>query len=292
MPSTFQSETGQIGSMLLKHARDAFIDQATIDEHWRRLNFLAPPDSDEALREYDAFAELLATFDIEMHFLPKNATCSLDSIYVRDASIVCDRGAILCNMGKPARRSEPAACRSGYERLDLPILGTLEDDARIEGGDLTWLDSRTLVIGEGYRSNAAGIAAVRELMADCVEELLTPPLPHWHGEEDVFHLMSVLSPIDEDLLLVFSPLLSVPFRQRLLALGKTLVEVPEEEFDSMGCNVLAVAPRTCVMLDNNPITRKRLEQAGAEVHVYKGDEISRKGCGGPTCLTRPLARSL
>jgi N-dimethylarginine dimethylaminohydrolase len=129
------------------------------------------------------------------------------------------------------------------------------------------------------------------LLGSEVDRVVPVPLPHWHGPEDVFHLMSMYSPVDHDLAVVYSPLLPVPFRQLLLKKGYELVEVPEEEFESMGCNVLAVAPRKCVVVEGNPVTRRRLEAAGAEVHEFKGREISMKGGGGPTCLTRPLVRS-
>jgi len=145
-------------------------------------------------------------------------------------------------------------------------------------------------VGQGYRTNAEGIRQFRDLLADSIGDLLVVPLPHWRGPGDVFHLMSVLSPIDTDLALVYSPLLPVPFRQALIERGIDLVEVPDEEFESMGCNVLAVAPRCCIALAGNPLTRARLEAAGATVDVYEGAEISVKGAGGPTCLTRPLLR--
>ncbi len=130
----------------------------------------------------------------------------------------------------------------------------------------------------------------RKILGNSIAEFLVVPLPHWRGRGDVFHLMSIVSPVDRDLAVVFSPLMPVTFREALLARGISLVEVPDEEFESMGANVLAIAPRTCIMLDGNPRTRARLEQAGAQVHVYDGREISLKGGGGPTCLTRPLGR--
>lgn len=146
-------------------------------------------------------------------------------------------------------------------------------------------------MGRGYRTNQEGIRQLTELLGDGVEEVIEVPLPHWRGPSDVFHLMSILSPVDRDLALVYSPLLPVPFREYLLARDISLVEVPEEEFESMGCNVLAVAPRVCIMLDGNPLTRERLEAAGAQVHTYRGEEISVPGGGGPTCLTRPILRA-
>ena len=153
------------------------------------------------------------------------------------------------------------------------------------------MDSRTAAVGRGYRTNDEGIRQLADFLGPDVE-LVVVPLPHWKGPGDVFHLMSVLSPLDRDLALVFSPLLPVPFRELLLERGVSLVEVPWEELESMGCNVLAVAPRVCLMLEGNPLTRSRMEEAGVEVHTYRGEEISVPGSGGPTCLTRPLLRSV
>jgi N-dimethylarginine dimethylaminohydrolase len=104
--------------------------------------------------------------------------------------------------------------------------------------------------------------------------------------------MSIVSPVDRDLAVVYAPLLPIPFRETLLDRGYTLVDVPDEEFASMGANVLAIAPRRGIALDGNPETRRRLERAGADVLVYDGTEISMKGGGGPTCLTRPIERGL
>jgi N-dimethylarginine dimethylaminohydrolase len=287
-----QSEVGKIQSLLLKSVHDAFQDQASIDRQWQALNYIDKPDFGRAVDEYEAFVDLLSQFDIEISYSSSDQATGLDSIYVRDTSLVCDKGVILCNMGKAARQAEPQAISSVFTTMDVPILGVIEGDGHVEGGDVAWLNERTLAIAEGYRTNAAGITQLRDYLGGYIDELVVAPLPHWQGPGDVFHLMSTLSPIDADLCLVYSPLLTVPFRNRLLDLGFDLVEVPAEEFDSMACNVLAIAPRQCIMLDGNPITRRRLEDAGAEVFVYKGDEISKKGCGGPTCLTRPLLRNL
>jgi N-dimethylarginine dimethylaminohydrolase len=147
-----------------------------------------------------------------------------------------------------------------------------------------------MAVGRGYRTNDRGIEQLRAILDGALEELVVVPLPHWRGPGDVFHLMSIISPVDQDLAVVYSPLMPVPFRERLLDRGLTLVDVPDEEFDSMGANVLAIGPRQCLMVSGNPITRARLERAGAEVFEYDGREISLKGGGGPTCLTRPLER--
>jgi N-dimethylarginine dimethylaminohydrolase len=160
----------------------------------------------------------------------------------------------------------------------------------VEGGDLVWLDSKRVLIAHGYRTNAEGIRQFQDLVGSEVE-VREVPLPHFRGPNDVLHLMSMISPVDHDLALVYSPLMPVPFRNWLLELGMTLVEVPESEYDSLGCNVLALAPRRCVLVEGNPETRRALERAGAEVIEIEGSEICLKGSGGPTCLTRPLVRS-
>jgi N-dimethylarginine dimethylaminohydrolase len=194
-------------------------------------------------------------------------------------------------MGKTARAGEPASQAAAFGEWGLPVVGAIHEPGRLEGGDVVWLDARTVVVGRGYRTNDDGIRQFRELLGETIDELIVVPLPHWRGPNDVFHLMSIVSPVDRDLAVVYSPLLPVPFRERLLERGVQFVDVPDGEFESMGTNVLALAPRRCLMLTGNPKTRAALEDAGAEVVVYEGEEISRKGGGGPTCLTRPLARA-
>jgi N-dimethylarginine dimethylaminohydrolase len=288
--TTAQSEVGAIQRLVVKHAGDAFVSQELIAGQWGSLGYRAAPDLAAAVDEYDRFLALLAGFGVEPERLPPVETVGLDSIYVRDASVVSDRGVVLCSMGKEARRAEPAAQGAAFETLGIPVLGAIAGEGRLEGGDVVWLDRRTLAVGRGYRTNDAGIEQLAAFLEDALDDLLVVPLPHWRGPGDVFHLMSMLSPIDRDLLLVYGPLLPVAFREDLLDRGFQLVEVPDEEFATMACNVLAVAPRCCVMLEGNPATRARLERAGAEVHEFAGGEICWKGAGGPTCLTRPMAR--
>jgi len=284
------SEVGRIRSLLLKHPRDAFRSAAEIERQWRGLGYSAPPDLERAVREYDALVSLLADSIPEIHFLPADENVGLDSLYVRDAVLMTPGGAILPRMGKPARRGEPRAAARTLERLGIPMIGEIGGGGTMEGGDLAWLDARTLVVGRGYRTSAAGLESLGGLIRDMGGEIIPVPLPHWNGPADVFHLMSFLSPVDTDLAVVYSRLMPVPFREILLERGFRLVEVPDEEYDGMAGNVLALAPRRCLMLDGNPLTRRRLESAGAEVLLYQGEEISRKGAGGPTCLTRPLSR--
>ena len=285
---TSQSEVAPLRRVLLKHARDAFASQARVDEQWRALGYVSAPAYDAACREFDAFAGLLEELGVALEWMPADDV-GLDSIYVRDASIVCDDGVVLCRMGKSARAGEPAAQRDHLTTIGARVRGAVDGDATIEGGDVAWLDRRTLAVGQGYRTNDAGLAQIRALLP-AEDDVVPVPLPHWKGPGDVFHLMSMLSPLAEKLLLVYSPLLPVRFRQSLLERGFELVEVADEEWDSMACNVLAVAPSVAVAVEGNPVTRRRMEAAGVEVHTYAGGEISVKGCGGPTCLTRPLER--
>lgn len=288
---TAQSEIGTISRLVVKHARDAFHNPQRIAEEWRALNFTSAPDFEKAVLQYDRFAELLGECGASLHFLPPSLGAGLDSIYVRDGSIVCDRGVIFCSMGKPLRQDEPRLQEVAFRAMGHPIAGSIAPPGRLEGGDVVWLDQRTVAVGRGYRTNAEGIRQLHALLGEAADEVIAVVLPHWRGPADVFHLMSIISPVDQDLAVVYSPLMSVPFREILLDRGMTLIEVPDHEFERMGANVLAIAPRRCVMLAGNPITRARLEHAGVDVLEYEGHEISLKGGGGPTCLTRPLARS-
>jgi N-dimethylarginine dimethylaminohydrolase len=277
--------------LLVKHARDAFVGPDRIAAEWRDLNFTAAPDFARAVDQSDAFISQLQRLGADVHGLPPADGVGLDSIYVRDAAVVSDRGVILGRMGKAQRAGEPAAQEVPLRALGYEIVGAIQPPGCLEGGDVAWLDERTLAVGRGYRTNDAGIRQLRALLGDFIDDLVTVPLPHWRGAGDVFHLMSIISPVDRDLAVVYSPLMPVPFREYLVERGIQLVEVPDTEFESMGANVLAVAPRRCVMLAGNPTTRRRLEHAGAEVLEYDGSEISLKGGGGPTCLTQPMRMS-
>jgi N-dimethylarginine dimethylaminohydrolase len=282
-------EYGRLTRVVVKPVANAWSEPGAIGREWRELNFTAEPRLNRARSEYDRFLEMVGSTGAEVLTLPSAAGTGLDSIYARDASVMTPAGIVLCNMGKPQRASEPAAQQAAFQSWGLPIAGAIEAPGQLEGGDVVWLDERTVVVGRGYRTNADGVRQFRALLGDSVE-LMEVPLPHWRGPGDVFHLMSIISPVDRDLAVVYSPLMPVPFREALASRGVSFIEVPDAEFDSMGANVLAVAPRMCVMVDGNPITFQRLEDAGANVLTYDGEEISLKGGGGPTCLTRPINR--
>lgn len=290
MHTTCHSETGRLHTVLIKPAQNSFISETVIERDWARLNFLEKPDLAAALAEYEAFETLLRDNGAHILHLPPDDSVTMDSIYCRDAAIATDHGMILCNMGKAERQPEPASLRKAFEAHGIPILGAIEAPGTLEGGDVAWLDEQTLAVGHTYRTNKSGIAQLTTLLQPFGIDILVAPLPHYKGPADVFHLMSILSPVDRDLAVVYSPLMPIPFRNELLARGYQLVEVPDSEFDSMGCNVLALAPRRCLMVEGNPKTKAALEAQGCTVLTYKGNEISVKGGGGPTCLTRPVGR--
>jgi N-dimethylarginine dimethylaminohydrolase len=283
------NEFGRLTAVALRHPDAAFGDAGRIAAQWRDLAWHSVPDLAAARAEYAAFEALLREAGAEIVHLSNGDGLTLDSLYVRDALIVTPAGLVLAAMGKPARAGEPAANAAALEKAGYPVIGAIEPPGRVEGGDLVWLDGATLVAGHTYRTNPAGIAQLAALVGPGVT-VHTVHMPHHKGPADVFHLMSVLSPIDRDLALVYPPLAPVALMDLLADRGIAMVSVPDEEFASMGCNVLATAPRRCIMIAGNPEARRRLEAAGATVHEIEGSEICRKGEGGPTCLTRPLAR--
>jgi N-dimethylarginine dimethylaminohydrolase len=291
MSQLAHSEFGKLKTVFLKKASAAFINEEHIQQYWESLNYLGKPDINKALAEYDAFENILKEHGAEFLYFPEDDSVNMDSIYCRDAAIATSHGMIICNMGKEGRKNEPAAQAHAYAEQGIPVLGYIIAPGTVEGGDVAWLDATTLAVGNTYRTNEAGIQQLKELLHPIGVKVITADMPHYKGSSDVFHLMSVLSPVDKNLAVVYSSLMPIAFRNLLIASGFELVEVPDEEFDSMGCNVLALAPRVCLMVKGNPITKSRLEAAGCKVIEYEGAEISVKGGGGPTCLTRPVTRS-
>jgi len=256
-------------------------------DHW---HYTAQPDLEGARAEHDAFVTTLRDSGCDVLFHEARLPDHADAIFTHDPVIVTDAGAIVLGMGKAQRRGEEAAIALTLEDLGVPILTTLGGDATAEGGDLLWLDHDTLAVGRGYRTNTEGLrqltAALRPLGAKTIEV----QLPHAEGPVSCLHLMSMISMLDHDLAVAYMPLLPVPFVELLNEHGIELVEVPEEEYRTLGPNVLALAPRRCLAIEGNPITRGRLEAAGCEVLTYRGNELSLKAEGGATCLTRPILR--
>jgi N-dimethylarginine dimethylaminohydrolase len=291
MTYTCQSETGKLKSLFIKRVSEAFINQDRISREWKNLNYLGMPVFEKAIEEYENFEHILQEKVPEIYYLPANNKVNMDSMYCRDAAIGTDSGMIICQMGKTGRINEPAAEKEAFYTNHIPVLGEIRYPGTLEGGDVAWLDENTLAIGHTYRTNKEGIQQAKVLLDPLGIEIITVDLPHYKGPSDVFHLMSILSPVDKNLAVVYSPLMPVAFRQLLLERGYQLIEVPDEEFESMGCNILAMAPRDCLMVSGNPFTRTALEKAGCQVTVYPGIEISLKGGGGPTCLTRPILRN-
>ncbi len=288
--SLYQSEVAPLRRVVLKHARDAYVSDEVVERRWRDLHYSAPPDFGAACAESEALAALLAQLGVVVDWMPAS-DAGLDSIYVRDASVISNRGAVLCRMGKEARREEPRLAGEAYGDFGVHVHGGIEAPGTLEGGDVAWLAPDWLAVGVGTRTNEAGAEQLKSLLGEEVE-VTSVALPDWRAPGDVFHLMSVLSPIAEDLAIVFPPLLPDALAAAMRERSFSFVEVPESEFAGQGCNVFAVAPRVVVMLDDLPESRRRLEAAGVEVHTYSGAEISLKGFGGPTCLTRPLEREV
>lgn len=290
MKLTSHSDALKLTSVMIKPVEAAFQSQNFIAKQWRELNYLDQPDLKIAIKEYAAFESLLESEGAEILRLPSNKSLSMDSVYCRDASIATDFGMIICHMGKEQRLLEPNVQQDFFKHNNIEVLGEIRSPGTIEGGDVAWLDKNTLAVGHTYRTNVEGIKQLKVLLEPKGIQVLVVSLPHYKGVDDVFHLMSIFSPVASNLAVVYSPLMPISFRNELIDRGYELVEVPDEEFESMGCNVLAISPKNCIMVEGNPVTKQRLIDKGCVVKTYAGNNISVMGGGGPTCLTRPIKR--
>ena len=256
--------------------------------HWREYGWRAAPDHAKAAEEHEVFRGLLEDAGSEV-VLSSHDPGNPDAIYVYDPVLVGSEGAVLLRPGKEGRRGEPGAMAEPLGAAGVPIAAELVDPVLAEGGDTVWLDAETLLVGIGYRTSPAAVAALESVFPRV--QVLTFDLPHWNGRGEVMHLMSFISPLDGDLALVYPRIAPVRLLELLAERGIEVVDVPEDEFETQGSNVLALGPRQALALDGSPETRRRMERAGVDVVVYRGEEISLKGDGGPTCLTRPLLRA-
>ncbi len=273
------------GQTMVEPLRRVLVRRPPADtSDWRRFGWREQPDPARLAAEHERFAELLEETGAEV-VVARPTT--LDAIYTFDPAIVSDAGAVLLRPGKPERADEVDALAEELESAGVAVAAQLEAPTFAEGGDTAWLDERTFLVGRGYRTNQAGIEALERILA---VETLAFDLPHFHGPGEVMHLLSLFSPLDRDLVVAYPPLMPVRLVQLFEERGIEIVEVPDDEFATMGSNVLALGPRRALMLEHDVETRRRLERAGVDVTVYRGVELS-KGDGGPTCLTRPLLRA-
>ena len=257
---------------------------------WRDYAWHDAPDVQRATDEHAAFRAALEDAGAGCVLAATPVPGDIDAIYTYDPTLLTDAGAILLRAGKHGRRGEADAMGADLEAAGVPTIARMQAPGTAEGGDMFWLDRGTLVVGRGYRTNDDGIAQLRAILEPTGVEVVWFDLPHLHGEGACLHLMSFISPLAPDLAVVYPPLMPVRLMQMLRERDVALVEVPDDEFDSQGPNVLALAPRVALALEGSPETRRNMEAAGVDVRTYVGLEICRKGDGGATCLTRPLER--
>jgi dimethylargininase len=285
-----QSLVAPLKRVMVKRPTETAADTA----RWQEFGYLHAPDVERLRAEHEAFVALVAASGADVLYedeIVPVPTSLLDAIFVYDPAIVTDAGAIIGQPGKPLRRGEDDAMRRAFNEIGVPILGTVGGEATMDGGDTLWLDHDTLCVGLSYRTNDAAIIQLRDLLTPLGVTVIPLPLPHWRGPAECLHLMSLISPVAEDLAVVYPPLMPIPLIRLLAERGIQQIVVPEAEFPTLGCNVLAVAPRSVIMAAGNPVTSAALRAAGCTVREYAGAEISLNREGGPTCLTRPILRS-
>ncbi len=278
-----QSMTAPLRDVLVQRPGAAF--GAAFDDPVH--GFLHPVDLELARREHDAFTDLLARLGVRVHELGAEDTSHPDLVYAYDPLLVTDSGSIALRSGKPTRRGEEAEMEGWLTARGVPTRGRITSPGTVDGGDTFWLRPDLLCVGRTLRTNGDG---ARQLAGIVGGDVRVFDVPFWRGDAELIHLLSVVSPVADDLAVVFLPLLPVGLWELLGDLGIRMVQVPDEEFATLGCNVLAVRPGVCIVADGNPATRRSLEAAGCEVHAYPAFEIGINGSGGPTCLTRPLLR--
>jgi N-dimethylarginine dimethylaminohydrolase len=257
---------------------------------WRDLGFHHPPDFAVAQSQHEALCRELAAASAEVTELPPSPDLTLDAVYTHDASLTTDHGLIIMRPGKPNRISEGPRHATFCESLDVPRLGTITAPASTEAGDILWLDSKTLLIGLGYRSNRAGIEQIRALLAPHAVNVLSAPLPYGPGPSACLHLMSLISLLDDHTALVDLPWLAVETVELLKSRALDFIEIDPSERDTLACNVLALGNNRLLAIQENEKTNARLRHAGFDVRTFPGSELCINGSGGPTCLTRPLLR--
>lgn len=281
--------TANLKRVLVAHAKDAFVSQSYLSQNWQKYGYKVEPNYSEACSESDQFVVSLEDAGISVEILPKERCTGMDCLYTHDPAELLPDGFLIGAMGKPERLKEPQSMENWMISTGRKVIGKIAGSGRLEGGDVVWLSEKLVAIGVGYRTNLDGVAQFASF-TPAGTEVVPVHLPHWNGPGDVLHLMSMVSPLNKNEFLVYSRTMPATFRMRMVAEGLSLIEVPEEEYNSMGCNVLALGNNKVMVEQQNHKTIKLLEKHGYHVIPYSGKHISHPGEGGPTCLTRPLER--
>ena len=284
------SNVSTLQTVLLKDPKTAFKSQKIIDFQWQDLNFIDKPDFKKSITQYEKFVDILNDNNVEILYIPGDEKTSLDSIYTHDPMFMTPNGAVIGNMGKVQRKPETVMMKSYLDELDIPIFGEIDNYGTLEGGDVIWVNDKTVAVGLTYRTNNEGINQLRKILSTISVELICVDLPHWNGPVDVLHLMSLISPLKEDLFLIYEKLLPVGFLKFLNKIAIKTISIADEDYDSLGCNVLPLSTAKCLITNGNDKTSKIIEEKGIEVIEFQASEICYKGSGGPTCLTRPIYR--
>ena len=284
------SNVSTLKTVLLKNPQAAFKSQKTIDLQWQDLNFIDKPDFKKSVTQYENFIDILNDNNVEILYIPEDEITSLDSIYTHDPIFMTPNGAVIGNMGKTQRKPETIMMKNYLNEIGVPILGEIINDATLEGGDVIWIDEKTVAAGLTYRTNNKGIDQLRKILSTISIEVISVDLPHWNGPVDVLHLMSLISPLNENLFLIYKKLLPISLLKLLKKLDIKTISIADEDYDSLGCNVLPLSTTKCLITSGNDKTFKLIEENGIEVIEFQASEICYKGSGGPTCLTRPIYR--
>lgn len=282
---------GSLKRVLVCSPRAAGWDQPSVADCWHELGFFHPPDFATAQAQHDELCRQLESAGVEVLHLPAAPDLSLDAVYTHDTSLASDHGLIALHPGKPNRIPEAQRHMEFCRSVGMPALGQIHPPGKTEAGDMVWLDSTTLLIGQGYRTNAAGIGQMRALLQPHGVEVLSAPLPYGSGPSACLHLMSLMSLLDEQTVLVDLPWLAVETVELLQSRGYQWIEIEYSERDTLACNVLSLGNKRLLALEENRATNQKLRQAGFDVRTFPGSELCVNGGGGPTCLTRPLLRT-
>ncbi len=281
---------GALERVLVCSPRTAGWNESDYAAKWQQLGFHHAPNFATAQSQHDALCRELKSAGAELIELPPTPALSLDAVYTHDASLPTDHGLIVMRLGKTNRLSEGPHHAASCETLHISILGTITSPATTEAGDILWLDPKTLLVGHGYRTNAAGIQQLSSLLAPHAVEVISAPLPYGPGPSACLHLMSLISLLDERTALVDLPRLAVETVELLKSRRYKFIEIDPSERDTLACNVLALGNNRLLAIEENPTTNTRLCHAGFDLRTFPGSELCINGSGGPTCLTRPLLR--
>jgi arginine deiminase len=252
------------------------------------VQFEEPVDYDLARTQHDAIAQAYRDVGVSVHYLAPKDQVPPNQMFMADLMFMTPEGMILARPASDVRAGEERQAARKLAELGIPIVRSISGIGTFEGADALWLDSTTVILGHGLRTNTVGVTQITNVLAEMDVSVIPVDLPF-----GTMHLMGMLRIADRDLATVYPRQLAVSGVEALRERGYEVAFLPDEHeaHHRSAHNYVTIGPREIIMSANCPVTQAFYESHGIICHTVDVSEL-RKAAGAIGCLSGILQREM